>query len=88
MQLRARPLRGRVPEIQRRFFWPWHVVPARRGKGIARALVHAAEGFLQARGAAGYQVTLTQHSQKHGLKHFYSRLGFAQEGREILYRKF
>jgi GNAT superfamily N-acetyltransferase len=65
-----------------------YVVPARRGQGIAGALVQAVEGFLQARGAAGYQVTLTQHSQKRGLKQFYSRLGFVQEGREILYRKF
>jgi GNAT superfamily N-acetyltransferase len=65
-----------------------YVLPARRGQGIARALVHGVESFLQARGAAGYPVTLTQHSQSHGLKQFYSRLGLAQEGRDILYRKF
>ena len=64
-----------------------YVLPTRRGQGVARALVLAVEDFLQRRGAAGCQVTLTQHSQRYGLREFYSRLGFAQEGREILYRK-
>jgi GNAT superfamily N-acetyltransferase len=65
-----------------------YVLPAHRGQGVARALIHGIEDFLQSRGASDYQVTLTTHSQSQGLRDFYSKLGFAQEGREILYRKF
>jgi GNAT superfamily N-acetyltransferase len=64
-----------------------YVVPARRGQGVARALVYGVESFLRARGATGYQITLTQHAREHGLRAFYTRCGFVQEGREILYRK-
>jgi GNAT superfamily N-acetyltransferase len=63
-----------------------YVLPARRRQGVARALVCGVEEFLRARGATGYQITLTQHAQVHGLRAFYTKLGFAQEGREILYR--
>jgi GNAT superfamily N-acetyltransferase len=64
-----------------------YVLPTYRGQGVARALVHGIEDFLQGHSASGYQVTLTKHSQRQGLGDFYCRLGFAQEGRNILYRK-
>lgn len=62
-----------------------YVVPERRGQGISRALVSAAEAFLRERGAAGYQVTVTPHAETHhGLRRFYAALGFDDEGRLIL----
>lgn len=65
-----------------------YVVPACRGRGIARALVQAVEGFLRLRGASGYQVSVTPHARRtYGLEKLYSRLGFAAEGREILFRQ-
>jgi hypothetical protein len=40
------------------------------------------------RGASGYQVTVTPHARRtYGLEKLYSRLGFAAEGREILFRQ-
>jgi ribosomal protein S18 acetylase RimI-like enzyme len=64
-----------------------YVLPASRGIGIARELIRAVEEFLKARGAAGYQVTLTPYAQSaHGMLEFYRKFGFAGEGREILYR--
>jgi GNAT superfamily N-acetyltransferase len=65
-----------------------YIVPAWRGRGAARALVSVAEAHLRARGAAGYQVTVTPSGESsHGLRRFYQTLGFAEEGRSILYRK-
>jgi GNAT superfamily N-acetyltransferase len=65
-----------------------YVLPEFRGKGIARQLIAAVENFLKARGAAGYQVTVTPYAQRaHGMREFYRQLGFAEEGREILYRR-
>ena len=63
-----------------------YVVPEGRGKGVARALVEAAEAFLKAEGAAGYQVTVTPHGGDAGLHRFYRSLGFADEGRLLLFR--
>lgn len=64
-----------------------YVVPAWRGTGVARALVGAVEDYLRSRGAAGYQVTVTPHGEEsHGLRKFYRALGFADEGRSILFR--
>jgi GNAT superfamily N-acetyltransferase len=65
-----------------------YVVPACRGRGIARALVQSVESYLRSRGASGYQVTVTPHARRtYGLERLYIRLGFAAEGREILFRQ-
>jgi len=65
-----------------------YILPEWRGRGIARLIVAAAEDYLRARGAAGYQVTVTPFGeQSHGLRNFYRALGFAEEGRELLYRR-
>ncbi|MBL8908279.1 MAG: hypothetical protein JNM20_16525 [Rhizobiales bacterium] len=48
----------------------------------------AVEAFLKERGAAGYQVTVTPFAEEaHGLQNYYRKLGFASEGRLILYKK-
>ena len=66
-----------------------YVVPEWRDRGLARAIVAEIEAFLRARGARGYQVTVTPYaSQQHDLAKFYTRLGFDNEGRLILYKKF
>jgi GNAT superfamily N-acetyltransferase len=65
-----------------------YILPEWRGRGVARLIVAAAEDYLRARGAAGYQVTVTPFGeQSHGLRNFYRALGFAEEGRELLYRR-
>jgi aminoglycoside 6'-N-acetyltransferase I len=65
-----------------------YVAPAWRGRGASRAIVAAAEEHLRARGASGYQVTVTPFGEdSHGLRNFYRKLGFAEEGRSILFRK-
>jgi GNAT superfamily N-acetyltransferase len=65
-----------------------YIVPAWRGRGAARAMVTAAEDHLRSKGATGYQVTVTPFGEdSHGLRRFYQKLGFAEEGRSILYRK-
>ena len=57
-------------------------------RGVARGLVSEIEVFLKARGVSGYQVTVTPHARRaHALQDFYKKLGFAAEGREILYKK-
>jgi GNAT superfamily N-acetyltransferase len=63
-----------------------YVVPQHRGRGVSRALVAAAEGWLRGMGAAGYQVTVTPHGADADLRRFYLQLGFAAEGRELLYK--
>ena len=63
-----------------------YVLPEHRAKGIARKLVAAAEDYLQSVGAAGYQVTVTPHGAAADLRRFYLALGFADEGRELLYK--
>jgi GNAT superfamily N-acetyltransferase len=65
-----------------------YIVPAWRGRGAARAMVTAAEDHLRAKGATGYQVTVTPFGEtSHGLRRFYQKLGFAEEGRSILFRR-
>jgi GNAT superfamily N-acetyltransferase len=62
-------------------------VPEWRGRGASRALVNAVEVFLRAKGAAGYQVTVTPFAQEHhDLNKFYDKMGFDNEGRMILHR--
>lgn len=65
-----------------------YVLPEWRGKGVSHALVEAAEGFLKAMGASGYQVTVTPYAaDNHNLQSYYERLGFSSEGRLILYKR-
>jgi predicted N-acetyltransferase YhbS len=63
-----------------------YVMPAARGRGLARALVEACEGLARGQGATNLQVTLTGHGETAGLRAFYARLGFADDGRRILWR--
>jgi len=65
-----------------------YVLPEFRSRGVARGLILEVEGFLKSRGASGYQVTVTPHGRRaHALQHFYAKLGFGAEGREIRYKK-
>lgn len=65
-----------------------YVLPAWRGKGVSRLLVEAIESFLREKGAAGYQVTVTPFAEEHhALGRYYEKLGFASEGRLILYKR-
>ena len=65
-----------------------YVLPGHRGSGLSRALAATVEDFLKARGAAGYQVTVTAEAeQAHGLRRFYAALGFESEGRALLYKR-
>ncbi len=64
-----------------------YVIPEMRGKGVSRRLVEEAERVLRERGAIGYQVTVTPYAEEHhGLRRFYLKLGFEDEGRAILFR--
>jgi aminoglycoside 6'-N-acetyltransferase I len=64
-----------------------YVLPEWRGRGVSAKIVAAIEAFLKERGAAGYQVTVTDHAETHhGLAAFYRKLGFAGEGRKLLYK--
>jgi GNAT superfamily N-acetyltransferase len=65
-----------------------YVLPEFRNRGVARGLVFEVEKFLSSRGASGYQVTVTPYARRaHALQHFYAKLGFGNEGREILYKR-
>src|SRR5690242_781133 len=66
-----------------------YVVPAARGRGIARALVDAALAWCRERGCASVQVVITPEGQgAHDLMGFYARLGFAPTGRTLVLREF
>ena len=65
-----------------------YVLPDWRGRGVSRLLVQAVEALLVARGAGGYQVTVTPFAATtHNLARFYKSLGFEDEGRVLLYRR-
>lgn len=65
-----------------------YVLPEWRGKGASRLLVSGVEALLRARGVAGYQVTVTPFAEAHhALGQYYEKLGFASEGRLILYKR-
>ena len=50
-------------------------------------LLLAVEEILRLRGAKVYQVTVTPLAEvRHNLKNFYANLGFASEGRLILWK--
>jgi GNAT superfamily N-acetyltransferase len=64
-----------------------YIIPRWRGRGLARLLTAAVEEFLLAKGVAGYQVTVaSQGETREQLMAFYRRLGFEDEGRDILWR--
>lgn len=64
-----------------------YVLPEGRGRGVAGALVAAIEEFITARGAAGYQVTVTPAGDSHhGLMGYYRKLGFDGDGRLLLFK--
>jgi GNAT superfamily N-acetyltransferase len=65
-----------------------YVIPEARGRGVSLALVAAIEDFLRQRRIPGYQVTVTPDSgARHGLKDYYRRLGFAGDGRLLLFKR-
>jgi len=64
-----------------------YVVPEWRGQGLSRQLVAAIEAYARAGGATGYQVTVTPFGEEHmGLKAFYRAMGFADDGRLLLFK--
>ncbi len=64
-----------------------YVTPEHRGRGVARALTHAALDWCRARGCSAASVVVTPDGeQRHTLAKFYGGLGFAATGRTILTR--
>jgi GNAT superfamily N-acetyltransferase len=64
-----------------------YVLPEWRGKGVSTSMLGHVEAYLVERGASGYQVTVTPYAaENHGLANFYSRVGFDDEGRIILFK--
>lgn len=64
-----------------------YVLPDARGLGVAKLLVDGIEDWLRSRGVAGYQVTVTPDGEDHhGLSAYYRKLGFAGDGRLLLFK--
>jgi GNAT superfamily N-acetyltransferase len=64
-----------------------YVLPAHRGRGVARALVDTSLAWCRGRGCATGCVVVTRDGdQRHDLAKFYAGLGFEQTGRTILAR--
>ncbi len=61
-----------------------YVVPQARGQGLARELVEACRGLALRMGATTLYVTVTAHGESLGLKRFYGRLGFSDDGRMFM----
>lgn len=71
---------GRLAEIG-----DLYVVPARRGRGLARRLLGAAVDWSRQRGCNGIYVTVTPEGEaRHRLSQFYSRLDFEPTGRTTM----
>jgi GNAT superfamily N-acetyltransferase len=71
---------GRLAEIG-----DLYIVPAHRGRGLARKLVDAAVVWSQQRGCAGIYVTVTPEGEaRHRLSRFYERLDFEPTGRTTM----
>ncbi|MGF6229293.1 GNAT superfamily N-acetyltransferase [Inquilinus ginsengisoli] len=65
-----------------------YVLPAARKMGIAAALIAAAEARCAAMGCSEIFVVVTPEGEaRHGLEGFYSRFGFARDGRRLLSRR-
>jgi aminoglycoside 6'-N-acetyltransferase I len=62
-----------------------YVVPERRGRGVARLLVHAAAEWARGDGCTSLLVTVTSRGEDaHHLSAVYRRLGFSDRGRKLL----
>lgn len=61
-----------------------YVLPAWRGRGVARALIDAAIAWSRGRGATSLRVTITPHGADANLVAFYERLGFSDDGRRLM----
>jgi GNAT superfamily N-acetyltransferase len=65
-----------------------YVVPECRRRGVARALLDAAEMRCAGLGCSAVSVVVTRLGQaRHGLQEFYARRGFLGDGRVILTRQ-
>jgi ribosomal protein S18 acetylase RimI-like enzyme len=65
-----------------------YVVPSHRGRGIGRALVERACEHAREDGCSAVLVTVRPDGQvRHGLVGFYGRIGFADEGRQLMERR-
>ncbi len=65
-----------------------YVLPEHRGRGVARALSHAALAWCRARGCSAASVVVTPDGeQRHNLARFYAGLGFDRTGRTIMSRR-
>jgi GNAT superfamily N-acetyltransferase len=59
-----------------------YVLPGRRMKGIARALVEAAIHWCRLQGCSAVTVTITpEGEERHGLSQFYAKFGFTPTDR-------
>lgn len=71
---------GRLAEIG-----DLYIVPAHRGRGLARKLVDAAIDWSRQRGCTGIYVTVTPEGEaRHRLSRFYERLDFKPTGRTTM----
>lgn len=74
---------GRQAEIE-----DLYMLPDRRRRGVARALVDAALAWCRARGCADVEVVVTPDGEaRHGLGQWYRSLGFADTGRRIFQQR-
>ncbi|MGK9168911.1 GNAT family N-acetyltransferase [Inquilinus limosus] len=65
-----------------------YVLPTARRKGIAAALIAAATAKCTVMGCSEVFVMVTPDGEaRHGLERFYSRFGFAWDGRRLLSRR-
>ncbi|WP_051248500.1 GNAT family N-acetyltransferase [Inquilinus limosus] len=65
-----------------------YVLPAARRRGVAAALIAAATARCAAMGCSEMFVVVTPEGEaRHGLEGFYSRFGFAWDGRRLLTRR-
>lgn len=64
-----------------------YVLPARRGEGVARALIDEVCAWAEAAGCHDVEIVVTEHGREAaGLVPFYERLGFENSGRLIMER--
>lgn len=64
-----------------------YVVPAMRGRGLARRLIGHAVAWCEGRGARVLSLVVTPEAEAdQGLVAFYARFGFADSGRRLLIR--
>jgi len=65
-----------------------YVVPAARGRGVARRLVEAGLDWCRAHGCSAVSVVVTERGEREGgLGRFYRKLGFAASGRQVHTRR-